>query len=107
MEISRQEAIDLLHKWFEEFTPITAILFSADSSIKVGISGFLHGLSDNILISDGPRDKSQHQKNFLLAPGEFMKTYEYSGPEVHGVASVSLQYLSGVRLVIFETKRSN
>ncbi|HWZ25165.1 MAG TPA: hypothetical protein VN037_07775 [Verrucomicrobiae bacterium] len=98
MEISRQEAIDLLHKWFEERTPVTALLFAADSSIKVGVTGFVNGLSDMILVSDGPRDEEM-PKNFILVPGLFMKSYEYSDP---GTPSVSVEYLSGVRLSIFE-----
>jgi len=117
MQLSRQEAADLITKWFDEVTPVTALLVSADASLTVKLSGFINGFSTNILISDGTREKGNNPKNYILFPAEFVDSFHYTEarelpirPEhldlvtqKHDFSSLSLLYESGVRLSIFET----
>lgn len=86
MEISRQEAIDLLHKWYAENTVVSAVLFSADETIKIRIMGFVTGLHDKIAVSSTGTETDP--PCFMLVPGQFMASYDYS--EGHGLGGVQI-----------------
>lgn len=116
MLASPQEALDILKKWFDESTRVTALLVSPDSLVTVKVTGFVNGVTSRILISDGSHDKTVIPKNFLLVPIEFISSFQYIearelglSPEEQeqltekfGTASLSLIYQSEVRLSIFE-----
>lgn len=116
MITSRQEAEDLLGKWFEERMAVKALVTFAGSPFAVGVSGIVNGITSEILISDGPPDSRVRPKNYIMMPTIGVHHYEYleskdlglsqeliaSITEAHGRASLSVVFSSGLRLSIFE-----
>jgi hypothetical protein len=116
MIASRQEASDLLNKWFEERTAVKALVTFAGSPFAVSVSGFVNGITSEILISDGPSDLTVRPANYILMPTIGVHQYEYleskdlglsqeliaAITEAHGKASLSVVFSSGLRLSVFE-----
>ncbi len=116
MIASREEAADMLSKWFNERTPVTALLASPGTSFAVKISGFVNGITSNILVSDGDQDPAVRPKNYILVPTDSVTSYQYLeakelglSPDetafveaMHGAATLSLIFSGGTRLSLFE-----
>ena len=120
MITSREEATDILMKWYNEHTPITALFSSSGTPFAVKVSGFINGITSNVLISDSSSDATTRPENYLLVPTHDVQSYQYveakelglSAEELafvtskEGAASLSLIFADGRRLSLFEREAS-
>ncbi|HEY6763963.1 MAG TPA: hypothetical protein VI386_04265 [Candidatus Sulfotelmatobacter sp.] len=120
MIASRQEASDLLGKWFKERTPITAFFTAVGSPFSAKVSGFVNGISSNIVISDGTHTPTVtvRPQNYMLVPIGDALEYQYVEAkdigltqdelafvtDVKGAASLSIVLPNGARLSLFERR---
>ncbi len=116
MNISADEALDLLRKWFSERTPVSVLLNFPDSDIAVKVSGFISGLSDDILISDeSPKSPIRNQ---ILLPARLTQSYEYVEAKdlpilaeyfaaKHGPTNLRIVLTNGAAISFFEMAISN
>jgi hypothetical protein len=81
MKISAEEALDLLRKWMSEHTPLTVLVAFPDSEVVAKISGFIHGLSDDILISDVIPTPQVQAPNYLIFPAAAAREFDYGEPK--------------------------
>jgi hypothetical protein len=116
MRASREEAADLLLKWFNEHTPVTAFVTSPGNPFAVKISGFVNGVTSDILVSDGSHDPKERPNNYVLVPTGDAQGYEYIEAKDLGLspgelafvtrrtgsASLSIVFSNSARLSIFE-----
>lgn len=116
MKTSPDEALDLLRKWASERTPLTVLLVLPDSDVAVKVSGFISGLTDDILISDGATDS--RARNYIICPAGLTQSYEYGEakdlpilPEYfaakHGPANLRIVLKNGASISFFESPDSN
>jgi hypothetical protein len=120
MITSPQEAADILNKWYNEHTPVTALFSSSGTPFAVKVSGFINGLSSNVLISDSSREENTRPANYILVPTHDVQSYQYVeakelglSPEElafvtskEGAASLSLIFADGRRLSLFEREQA-
>jgi hypothetical protein len=77
MKISRAEAIDLLLKWMSERTPIKVLFSLPDSRAAINVSGFVNGLSDDILVSDLEPTAERQAPNYLIFSAKLAEEFHY------------------------------
>jgi hypothetical protein len=120
MITSPQEANDILMKWYNEHTPITALFSSSGTPFAVKVSGYINGITSNVLISDSSREENTRPDNYLLVPTHDVQSYQYVeakelglSPEElafvttkEGAASLSLIFADGRRLSLFEREHT-
>jgi hypothetical protein len=118
MIASREEASDLLQKWFNEHTPVTALFTIRTGTFAVKVSGFINGVTSSILISDGTHDPGIRSQNYILLSTLGAHHYEYLEAkdlglsqeelafvtDVHSAASLSILFSDGARLSLFEKR---
>jgi hypothetical protein len=116
MIATREEATGLLGKWFNEHTPLTALFTTAGSPFAAKVSGFVNGVTSNILVSDGTHDPSVRSQNYILVPTLDAHEYLYLEAkdlglsqeelafvtQAHGAASLIIVFSNGARLSLFE-----
>jgi hypothetical protein len=112
MNISPDEALDLLRKWCSERTPISVLLIFPDSDIAIKVSGFISGLSDDILISD--ESPNSPTRNQILIPARLTQSYDYVESKdlpimpqyfaaKHGSANLRIALTNGASISFFES----
>lgn len=115
---SGEEAVLLLKRLFDERLPILVWFVSADAKVNVKVSGFVNGLSQELMIfSDGEPVPTSRQSNLISVDprsvvevryAELKDAKELSPEEMseleakYGSASLALKLSSGARLTIFE-----
>jgi hypothetical protein len=113
MQTSREEALALLKKWYSERTPIGALLRFPDTEIAAKIRGFINGLSEDILISDGTTSPQDRPRNYILVPAHLTTSYEYvEAKDIpilgeyfaarHGTSNLRITLSSGAIVSLFE-----
>jgi hypothetical protein len=113
MKISPDEALDLLHKWATERTPLIVLLVLPDSDVAVKVSGFINGLTDDIMISDD----TNNPRNHVIFPASLTQSCEYGEakdqpimPEYfsakHGPANLRIALSNGASISFFEAPAS-
>jgi hypothetical protein len=119
MITSEQEAADILNKWHKEHTPITALFSSSGTPFAVKVTGYINGLSSNVLISDSSGEEKTRPANYILVPTHDVQSFQYVeanelglSPEElafvttkQGAASLSLIFPDGRRLSLFEREQ--
>jgi hypothetical protein len=77
MKISPSEAIDLLRKWMSERTPVRVLFSLPDSRAAINVSGFINGLSDDILVSDVLPTAERPAPNYLIFSAKLAEEFHY------------------------------
>jgi hypothetical protein len=117
MDVSPEDAFALLHKWYEERTPVNALFVSADSVAIARLSGFVNSPSPErgILISPGDVDEMSSYLRIDISEAvgfDYMEAKdlrEFSDEErerlaqKHGHANLRIRFSTGSRLSLFET----
>jgi len=110
MDISGDEALSLLRKWGQERIPVKGLAVSGDSVVASTVTGFINGLSPDILIS------SNGDANSILFRADQVVNFSYTEAKdlpvsdsekqrlaaKHGMASLSIKLQNGARISIFE-----
>jgi hypothetical protein len=122
MNTSPDEALDLLRKWDSEHTPLTVLLALSESRVTVKVSGYINGLTDDILISDGTKSSDDSPCNYLIFPARSAQSFEYAEPKdfkqlepevrqyfiaKHGPANLRIVLTDGASISFFEAPSSN
>ncbi len=117
MDVAPEDAFALLHKWYEERTPVNALFVSADSVAIARLRGFVDSPSAErgILIMSGTPDESQNYLRIDTSDAvgfdymeakdltEFSEEERERLAQKHGYANLRIRFSTGSRLSLFET----
>lgn len=90
----REAGFDLLSKWFNEHTPLTVLLVTANSSLAVKVTGFVNGISQNVIISDGTHERTIIPRNHVIFTADAIRSFSYLENKDLGVSQVEREYVS-------------
>ncbi len=117
MDVSPEDAFALLHKWYEERTPVNALFVSADAVAIARLRGFVDTpvAERGIVIASGdPADIQNYLRiditdaigfDYMEAKDltEFSEEERERLAQKHGYANLRIRFSTGSRLSLFET----
>ena len=117
MDVAAEEAFALLHKWYEERTPVNALFVSGDSVAIARMRGYVDSpaAERGILIGSGdPNDLQNYLRidmsdavgfDYMEAKDltEFSEEERERLAQKHGFANLRIRFSTGSRLSLFET----
>ena len=117
MDVSPEDAFALLHKWYEERTPVNALFVSADSVAIARLRGFIDSPSAErgILIAPGDPEETGNYLRIDITEAvgfdymeakdlrEFSEEERERLAQKHGHANLRIRFSTGSRLSLFET----
>ncbi len=117
MDVSPEDAFALLHKWYEERTPVNALFVSADSVAIARLRGFVDSPSPEhgIVISPGDPEETGNYLRIDITDAvgfdymeakdltEFSEEERERLAQKHGYANLRIRFSTGSRLSLFET----
>lgn len=110
MDISRDELFYLLKKWMDERTELKAIYMDSVGSVAARITGFVNGIADDILISDGSTNPNDYPNNHIIVQARNMLTAGYletkDVPSLTEKDRIALSQKHGTALVRIVLKHS-
>ena len=117
MDVAAEEAFALLHKWYEERTPVNALFVSADSVAIARLRGFVSSPAPErgIVISPDEADVTPNYLRIDISEAvgfDYMEAKDLTGfseeererlAQKHGYANLRIRFSTGSRLSLFET----
>ncbi len=117
MDVAPEDAFALLHKWYEERTPVNALYVSPDGVAMARLRGFIASPSPDhgIMIAQGDPEESgsflridiTNAVGFDYMEAKDLRDFSEEERErlaqKHGHANLRIRFSTGSRLSLFET----
>jgi len=95
MQISSGQALSLLHKWFDEKTPLKIMLASSNDSFTVRVMGLIRALTGDAVIIGATFDTTEAPAHYIAIKPSECRAYDYKETkDLDGESEDVKQYLA-------------